>query len=90
MIQTDSRAFASADDDDDDEPPPPPKQSVAARPSAAAGRAGGRGGAAAGGKGPKDAATRQAELRAQKLVEEAEVRQQQQACSPVWTIGSAG
>jgi hypothetical protein len=75
-VQSDNRAFASADDDeDDDEPAPPPKAAVPTRPSAAAaGRGGGRAGpAAAAGKGPKDAAARQAEFRAKKLQEEAEV-----------------
>jgi hypothetical protein len=78
LLQSDSRAFASADDDeDDDEPAPPPKQAVSTRPSAAAaGRGGGRAAAAAAaGKGPKDAAARQAEFRAKKLQEEAEVRE---------------
>jgi hypothetical protein len=76
LLQSDNRAFASADDDEDDEEPaPPPKQAVLTRPSAAAaGRGGGRAGAAAAaGKGPKDAAARQAEYRAKKLQEEAEV-----------------
>jgi hypothetical protein len=75
-LQTDNRAFATADDESDDEPAPPPSKAAApGRPSAAAGRGAGRGGtAAAGGKGPKDAATRQAELRQKKLQEEAEVR----------------
>jgi hypothetical protein len=77
-MQSDNRAFATADDDDDDdEPAPPPKQAVPTRPSAAAaGRGVGRAGpGAAAGKGPKDAAARQAEFRAKKLLEEAEVRQ---------------
>lgn len=71
--QTDNRAFATADDESDDEPAAPPPRASAA---AAGGRGGGRGGpaaAAGGGKGPKDAATRQAEFRAKKLQEEAEV-----------------
>lgn len=57
------------------------------RPSfAAAGRGSGRAGpGAAAGKGPKDAAARQAEFRAKKLVEEAEVGQAAGAsCALVW------
>lgn len=74
--QSNNRAFASADgDEDDDEQPPPSKHAVPARPSAAvAGRGAGRAGpGAAAGKGPKDAAARQAEFRAKKLEEEQEV-----------------
>jgi hypothetical protein len=76
LVQSGNRAFATADDDEsDDEPAPASAKASAVRPSqaAAAGRGGGRGGAA-GGKGPKDAATRQAEHRLTKLAEEAEVR----------------
>lgn len=73
-VQSDNRAFASADDDDaDEEPAPAAPKSAPARPPATAGRGGGRGGTAVSGKGPKDAATRQAELRAKKLEEEAQV-----------------
>ncbi|KAF8055816.1 hypothetical protein HT031_006591 [Scenedesmus sp. PABB004] len=75
--QSDNRAFATADDDDDDDDEPAPaKPAAAARPSAvgAGGRGGARGGGAVSGKGPKDAAARQAEFRARKLEEEAEVR----------------
>jgi hypothetical protein len=78
VLQTDNRAFATADDESDDDSPAPAAAARQApvRPSAAAGRGAGRGGAAGGGgggKGPKDAAARQAEFRAKKLVEEAEV-----------------
>lgn len=77
FVQSDNRAFASADDADDGDI----DQSAAAKPapvrSAAAGRIACRGGSAAGmavsGKGHRDAASRQAEMRAKKLADEAEV-----------------
>lgn len=75
-VQSDNRAFASAaddDDDDDDEPAPAPARPLPVQAAAAgAGRGSGRGGAASS-KGHKDAASRQAEFRAKKLAEEAEV-----------------